>query len=65
MRTLRQADRLDLVGVAREYAGRLGKVRADGVRGGEHHRSVVGAEELLRQLANILEGATCLDETEK
>lgn len=56
-----RAERLELVGAAREYAGRLGQVRGSGVRGAEHHRAVVVAEELLRQLANTLEGAPCLD----
>lgn len=56
-------ERLELVALARRYADGLERLSAAGVPGVSNSTSLIVSIELFRQLARIMEGAECLDET--
>lgn len=59
---MKQQERVELVALARQYAGGLERLSGEGVRGVDNSTNLIVSIELLRQLATVLEEAVCLDE---
>lgn len=62
---MNQAERIELTALARRYADGLERLSGEGVRGVDHSTNLIVSIELLRQLATVLEEASCLDEQER
>lgn len=62
---MKQQERAELTALARQYADGLERLSGEGVRGVDNSTNLIVSIELLRQLATVLEEATCLDEKEK